>query len=419
MNKNNNNNNTNNKKVIILNKPFLGSWLENQNNIGHEVIDFLKTDNGEYYVFNNPWGVCPDDIFVKGCSHAKKEVYEAQYLVLTSEMHNGGFYILYVIELSEKLHSLHTKKDKNILVNNQNRIKAIIKNRNIIYNNKYLYDIYKNDESLFVTFKGKGIYKANTPIHVSKLSFNFQRNKGYVKSDVYQNDYKKIITVINNALKNRDLLPFAPFFVNQNIVSIQSSFLELIGQESNEQVYTNILYSILNYQDVLLDFCSHFNKNQKYFNAKGKFNVYRESKVVDGRMDVCAESINQRIIIENKVYSGLNGIKPTSNTTQLTTYYNWGKDGKQYDPLCYITVPDKRIQELTNEINKYDPNMINVYELIKYSEIAGFIDQENKKGKFKQYKYNYLINDIVAAFDKLAAMSKEALYAELFYKATL
>lgn len=72
MNKNNNNN-ANNKKVIILNKPFLGSWLENQNNIGHEVIDFLKTDNGEYYVFNNPWGVCPDDIFVKGCSPAKKK----------------------------------------------------------------------------------------------------------------------------------------------------------------------------------------------------------------------------------------------------------------------------------------------------------------------------------------------------------
>lgn len=415
----NNNKNTNNKKVIILNKPFLGSWLENQNNIGHEVIDFLKTDNGKQFVFNNPWGACPDDIFVKGCTPNKKEVYEAQYLVLTSEMHNGGFYILYVIELKEKLHSLHTSKDKNVLVNNQNKIKTIIDNKDIVYNGKYLYDIYKNDESLFVTFEGNSIYKANTPIYVNDLSFNFQRNKGYVKSDVYQNDYNKIITVINNALKNRDLLPFAPFFVNQNIVSIQSSFLELIGQESNEQVYTNILYSILNYQDVLLDFCSHFNKKQKCFNAKGKFNVYRESKVVDGRMDVCAESVNQRIIIENKVYSGLNGIKPTSNTTQLTTYYNWGKDGKQYDPLCYITVPDKRIQELTNEINKYDPNMINVYELIKYSEIAKFIKCEKNNGKLKQYKYEYLIDDIIAAFDKLAAMSKEALYAELFYKATL
>ncbi len=418
MNKNNNNN-TNNKEVIILNKPFLGSWLENQNNIGHEVIDFLKTDNGKYYVFNNPWGVCPDDIFVKGCTPNKREVYEAQYLVLTSEMHNGGFYILYVIELNKKLHSLHTKKDKNILVNNQNRIKAIIEKENIIYNKKYLYDIYKNDESLFVTFEGKRIYKANTPIYVNGLSFNFQRNKGYVKSDVYQNDYNKIITVINNALGNSDLIPFTPFFVNQNIGQYKSTFLELIGQESNEQVYTNILYSILSCQGVLFDFCSHFNKKQKCFNANGTFKVYRESKVVDGRMDVCAESINQRIIIENKVYSGLNGIKPTSNTTQLTTYYNWGEDGKQYKPLCYITVPDKRIQELENEINKYDPKMTNVYELITYSEIAKFIECEKNNGKLKQYKYKYLIDDIIAAFNKLAAMSKEALYAELFYKATL
>lgn len=418
MNKNNNNNNTNNRNVIILNKPFLGSWLENQNNIGHEVIDFLKTDNGKQFVFNNPWGACPDDIFVKGCTPNKKEVYEAQYLVLTSEMHNGGFYILYVIELKEKLHSLHTSKNKNVLENNQNKIKTIIDKKDIVYNGKYLYDIYKNDESLFVTFEGNSIYKANTPIYVNGLSFNFQRNKGYVKSDVYQNDYNKIITVINNALKNSDLIPFKPFFVNQNIGQYKSTFLELIGQESNEQVYTNILYSILSCQDVLLDFCLCFNKN-KYFDANGTFKVYRESKVVDGRMDVCAESKNQRIIIENKVYSGLNGIKPTSNTTQLTTYYNWGKYGKLYEPLCYITVPDKRFQELKNEISKNDPCMINTYELITYSKIAGFIDQENKKGKLKQYKYNYLIDDIIAAFNKLAEMSKEALYAELFYKATL
>lgn len=40
-------------------------------------------------------------------------------------------------------------------------------------------------------------------------------------------------------------------------------------------------------------------------------------------MDVCAESRSQRVIIENKVYSGLNGVRPADNTTQLSTYYSW------------------------------------------------------------------------------------------------
>ena len=54
----------NEKEVIILNKPFLGGWLNGEGRIGHEIIDFFLADNGNYYVYNNPWGVCPKDTWV-------------------------------------------------------------------------------------------------------------------------------------------------------------------------------------------------------------------------------------------------------------------------------------------------------------------------------------------------------------------
>ena len=38
--------------VIIFNKPFLGQWLDDPSHIGHEFIDFVKTDKGEIYVCN-------------------------------------------------------------------------------------------------------------------------------------------------------------------------------------------------------------------------------------------------------------------------------------------------------------------------------------------------------------------------------
>ncbi len=150
------------QEIIILNKIFTGGWLKD-GNIGHEVIDFLATDAGDYYVYNNPWGVCPEDIWVDGTkklTRSKKEKYSAKYLVLTSEMHDHSFNILYVIELEEKLHRKHTKRNiDDEFIRNQDTVKDIIRKRNIKYNDKYLYEIYGDDKSLYVTFKAKKYIK--------------------------------------------------------------------------------------------------------------------------------------------------------------------------------------------------------------------------------------------------------------------
>ena len=121
------------KNVILLNKPFLGGWLNNKGNIGHEVIDFLKTDDENYYVYNIPWGVCPDDIWIEGTRDLQqmgREKYIGKYMVLTSESRGHDFDILYVIKLSEKLHRFHTTKDKDKTQfrNDQSEVVRIISN---------------------------------------------------------------------------------------------------------------------------------------------------------------------------------------------------------------------------------------------------------------------------------------------------
>ena len=120
--------------VILLNKLFLGGWLDKQGNIGHEIIDFLFTDNGEHYVYNNPLGVCPKDIWIDGTKfpRSKEEKYLGKYMVLTSEKRGKDFDILYVIELAEKLHRFSAPKDKTKLRNIQKKIQQdIIEKRNI------------------------------------------------------------------------------------------------------------------------------------------------------------------------------------------------------------------------------------------------------------------------------------------------
>lgn len=408
--------------VILLNKLFLGGWLDKQGNIGHEIIDFLLTDEGEHYVYNNPLGVCPKDIWIEGTKfpQLKEEKYLGRYMVLTSEKRGKEFDILYVIELAEKLHRFSAPTDKTKLRGIQKKIQQdIIKNRDIKYNGKYLYDIYKNDDSLYLTFKGEKMYKADTHITFKETTHNFQRNKGYIYDDKDPDDYKKLITLIKDSIKNGTLKAFNPRNVSTSQIgqsNANKTFIDLIKQEYNEQIYTNILHSILEQGELFIHFCDKF-RNDKSFNLTDNFKVFRETKVVNGRMDICAESDNQRVIIENKINSGLNGLRPADNTTQLSIYYRWGKE-KPTDPLCFVVAPNCRKAEIEREIKKEDPNMANIYKIIPYSEIADFIEHEYQyKYIPNTYSHYLLVQQIIDAFRNLS-VPKEDLYARMFLDAT-
>ncbi len=47
-------NETSNDEAIVLNRMFTGDYLEE--NIGHEVINLFKSDNGKYYLYLNALG---------------------------------------------------------------------------------------------------------------------------------------------------------------------------------------------------------------------------------------------------------------------------------------------------------------------------------------------------------------------------
>lgn len=409
--------------VVLLNKIFLGGWLDEDGHIGHEIIDFFLTDKGDYFVYNNPWGACPDDVWINGKTKLKrnsKEKYIGKYMVLTGPTKGHDFDILYVIELKEKLHRFHTSKDKSVYLSYQQKAVQMMKGLNVKYNGKYLNEIY-GFESLYLTFAGSKIYKADSPIRVTGLSYNFQRNKGYLYDDKNHKDYSALIKKIKASIKDGSLKEFVPSKVTPKTIGTlyaSKTFLDLAGIQNREQAYTNILASLLGQGDALKDFCNKF-RGTKDFDSKGRFKVFKETKVVNGRMDVCAESANQRIVIENKVLSGLNGIKPEDNTSQLSTYYEWAKKS-QLDPLCFVAAPDFRLNEIKREIDAVDAKMKYIYELVSYGKVADFIKDEYAGGKFpKSYTFYSLIPQMINGFRNYSYSTKEDLYAGLFLEATI
>lgn len=254
---------------------------------------------------------------------------------------------------------------------------------------------------------------------VQKSKYNFQRNKGCVYEDVFSEDFKILKNKIEVNINNKNLKGFQPRQIDKRTIetlNAENTFIDLIMQENNEQIFTNLLFSILGNGGLFNLFCEKF-KGKNHFQGDDKFKIFRENSKVQGRMDICAESDRQKVIIENKINSGLNGLKPKDNESQLSTYYKWAKEDKVIEPLCFVVVPDSRKTELSNEIRIKDPKMETIYTIVTYKQISEFLGEN--KGKMKNYQYEKYIDDIALAFSNLSKLTKEDLYARMFVEETL
>ena len=185
------------KKAIILNKMFEGSWNEQEGNISHEIIDFALTDEGRYYVYNVPYGCCPDWIHIKGDEISDHETHEVEYLYLTSECSKGLFDLKYRIKLKRKMHnfSYHRLEEKRKQVSDQ--METIYEKYKIYYGGKKISGILDTDTPL-ITFEAEYMEMAVDPVSIRLSSYNYQRNKGYLKEDEHPEDYNSFMSIAAN-----------------------------------------------------------------------------------------------------------------------------------------------------------------------------------------------------------------------------
>lgn len=453
------------EKFILLNKPFNGSWTYQDGNIAHEIIDFFLTDSGEYYVYNIPYG--------RTCNGRVPD-----YIVLTSEGTNV-VKIEYIIKPSEAVHGLGystRKKDDNkdgekdnyspTNNNEENRkkIEHIIKEKNIRYGGKLLSKLYdsKTDVGLLVSYKAEWIKKPKEPLvfDFRESGYIFQHAYGYISNEwnikYVNNKYfgkdklskrqKDIIETSEkkskayHALKKKieeldqkgELveLSLSPIDVHtkkfSGLTFSKTTFLDFILKTNSEECYTNLLYNLfVSDKNLFCRFVQELLKKEKvcsissFINTNLKY-INREKSVSRGRMDICAEfEINgmiHRIVLENKVDSGLNGKGGAENQTQLTQYYNWATENGA-TPHCFILVPGYHENFLLDEIKTYDKDMMDNYTIIKYRDIFDFIKAHSSDIKSNKY-YRKFYADIFELFGRLS-LDRLSLFEYLFIQAIL
>ncbi len=417
------------EKYIILNKPFIGGYLNAEGHDAHEIINFYLADDGRHYIYNNPYG---QSISVQ--NGMKPEV---EYVVFTSSgtgpsTENKSFYIRYIAEIK---HTLHTQTISKANVYQPEKLKKYVEaSKNEINENlRYLYDISLDDitydgariSDLFsdefdvppFTFECSNMYEPAEIVYIdgSDLDYNFQRNTGFVsEKNKNSRTYEVLQETIKEIIKNTRPTTIQKFqfaSINRNQDKLRSLdndlFLDLISQHKEEESYTKMLGNLINcdgrliqsFVSLLLE-RSETDSLQKLaiegelqFKSQNIVTEYSVSKV--GRIDLYTESENYRLIIENKIDSGINDLKDSDgkNVDQLNRYYDHFSNLDHKSNQYILLVPEYRIDDIKKELELLPNDMSNYWQIVGYSFICDFI--RNNEEIIRDTRYGKYYDDIL------------------------
>lgn len=349
---------TKNRNVIIINNAYTGSYGQNQNNLPHEMINFFKADEElGYYVYITPTGtinnkIAKEDIkgilFIRSVGNGMVEVLGKAELGDNSEFYTEGI----GLNKDNKISSVHGKKANDIVSAKEEYLSEI--NQSIFYGTKsleYIHETNSSDNGILVSMKVDKICLPKKTFYLTYKSENQELlNNVYFlpandgKSDgkkianesmlayYFEKDNKNAYDILKNKVLDGDLWKSEKETRKYNsqdiddIIMGNNNFFKITRQQDNEVMFSNMLYYYFsNYSEIL----NHFTKEcLKIDNLTENCVVEREKE----RMDIRIIDDNNYIIIENKIKSGINGIKKKSNktdeddaNTEKKTKYNYDK----------------------------------------------------------------------------------------------
>lgn len=357
--------------VIILSRMYVGSYLED--NIGHEVINLFRADNGENYVYVNEDG--------KINPQYNDSV---RAVILVKYVEKG---VMEVVAKAEELEQV-LYKSGNTSEESASQVKYVDKNK-ITFGGVPIYRIHNDTkaEKITITFKTNCLRLPKTPLYLieddnkveaygsyrllPEKHFSSQSLKMYYPKDTLSADYSVLDKMLSDASLWEENNTTQIIDVNDySALNRGNSFLGIIKKEYDELVYSNMLaYFFEQNRNVFIEFVKNvlgvcgFSK---------EFRIVRES---NHNIDIWIEDEHNVIVIENKIKSKINGeqhdLYGDKIQSQLMKYYKCAvEDRKTKSIHCFIFSPDYNFINL----DKYAAG--EHYKIIKYSQIFDFYHQK-------------------------------------------
>ena len=308
-------NSTNNQSdVIALNRMYVGDYLND--NLGHEIINLYKADNGKSYLYLNAHGTFD--------SKWENRI-KTMFLVRTVE----GMKMLEVIGVAVGMSDVYHQGQSG-----EEQEQYIVQN-GIKYAGKYLHDIFKDNkwqQDINISFVAEKVLLPQKKVF---LSFNPEiRDKNdqyscvcyledvnqakaslkqYIDLETVPTAYKKLVD-----LAHQSYLWYSDTSkVNQQVGEKRPiTYFDICGISYNELAFSNaIAYFFEKYPHLISGFMNSIGHS---FDASKKVTIYREKM----NIDILITNGAQSIVLENKITSGINGIdRHDTNKSQLLKYY--------------------------------------------------------------------------------------------------
>lgn len=359
--------------------------------------------------------------------------------------------------------------------------KLYLEKQNVTYGSHPLEEIFeinvRNEQALYVTFRAESISKIKknvklyfveneddgillkesiktsdqNQIYIENVKANFSKSslKQYV-------DDSEIVAVLNSIITDNKYwdsqeLPTYKEMTDKknnkedfyiNITPNKSNFIEIIKKEYDELTYTNLFYYMFKSSpDLFLKFANSSEENGglglNIPNNYKNITISREEGNIDLLIDIRDENNKiYLIVIENKIKSGINGIRINDETgkedgNQLSKYIHYAHGYRVTKGTDKTKYEYKKFDDDELELKPYDsedceryffifaPKYKNFTEADINKNLENFIKKAdiNMSDKNNQYKirtYDKLLNFFKNQIDLFNKEYKKPLYYEEF-----
>lgn len=406
------------KRLIIINRMYAGKYLTEGENIGHEIINLIRSDNGNNYLWLNADGNCDISKFVdKQGNNIYDEIImlmvrmygHRQWKVLAkAEINMDSISDYMVPKFSEKYHRVQVEKikEENICYGGQPL--------NLVFNKNYFNGYLQSGIDIYFTFKADNVYFPvmsaenieKTVLDITNISgLANQSLRMYFTEDKNAETYGIFNDIIDGKTfdweKENTTEKVSDDFSDND--EDRDYFLKIINEEYRELTFSNLLAYFLKNKKVMSMFAKEVLKLND-FNEES-YSIAREEK----NIDLFISSPNHYIIIENKIRSGL--IRETKNMEKKIREY-FCVEGSKFLP--------QKADELLKVFNSADYH----YQTDRYYAYAcGSIAQQNRKSQINGYVLfpNYMVHSISKEIadtlfkENYASLTYRDLY-EFFYR---
>lgn len=369
---------------ILLNRMYSGDYLKAENNIGHEVINLIQEDHGRHYIYVNSSG-----------SYHVKHKGKIKYILLAQLVPGQhAVEVLAKAKVGTEIYNPSLTREQNQILQ-KGRMKDILYGGvqlDSIFDNNTYHDEPDNSIALWVTFQVEELRRPKSALYIvnnpdPNCSELFQENnsvnvkhgwgqdhKTYYCSEPEdenqtREDYVSLLKMIENDSLWESVDTTKRVAIDEEPIKEEPNFFKIIKKENDELVFSNLFAHFLSTDLNLMNkFASEVLHVEKF---SENYLVQREYH----NIDILISDEKHCVVIENKIKSGINGIK--EDESQLSKYYELiTETEKRQNAKFFIFEPNYR------NLNIAGLKFADKYTIIKYGDLHKFFCQYSSSSDY-------------------------------------